>query len=137
MSSSKNARPKWWQLYLVLPLLIVLFILEVRLPFSTTEHEIAQLGILAVIYGLVHLWLRANRSAFYKMDIEKEKLRASRVVKIYEVPRSFANEFEDVYEHRPMFRITDHEIKNTLSDTFEMDTEEHMIDPSKIDVSKN
>jgi hypothetical protein len=138
--TSKARGPNWWQIYLLLPLLVALFLLEMRLPFSETGHEIAQLGILAIIFGLVHLWLRANASALRRMDMEEEKLRASRVVKIYSVPRELANNLEDNEQHHPILNLPDHEIKGLLGNTFELDVDEYPTRKSEYlnkDVSKN
>ncbi|MBI3739803.1 MAG: hypothetical protein HY258_12215 [Chloroflexi bacterium] len=139
--SSKARGPRWWQVYALLPLLVALFLLEMRLPFSEIGHEIAQIGILVIIFGLVHLWLHANASALRRMDMEEGKLRASRVVKIYSVPRELAKNLQNEDKlHHPMFKLPDHEIKGLLGNTFEMDNDETIPDSyghTKNDVSKN
>ncbi len=65
-----TSSPKWWQLYALFPLLILLLVLEHRLPFSAGEHQAAQIGIILLVYGLVHLWLRANEAALAETDEE-------------------------------------------------------------------
>ena len=64
--TSPNNSPKWWQLYLTFPLLIALFVMDHRLKISTPGHQAVQIGIVLLVYGLIHLWLKANRSAFSK-----------------------------------------------------------------------
>ena len=138
--SSKTRGPRWWQLYAMLPLLVGLFLLEMRLPFSETGHVIAQLVILGIIFGLVHLWLRANASALRRMDMEEDRLRASRVIKIYSVPRTLASGSQDDNEQCPMFQLPEGEIKNVLGDTFELDESEYTVDSHgrlKSNISKN
>ena len=60
--------PKWWQLYALFPLLILLLVLEHQLPISAGDHQAAQIGIILLIYGLIHLWLRANALALAETD---------------------------------------------------------------------
>ncbi len=107
---SSNSRPKWWQLYLVFPILIALFIFDHRLKISTRGHEVVQLGILLVVYGLIYWWLKANSSALSRMDQQNY----SRVI-VLQVPN------EDDRNHS-LFQIPNSEIKGVLSNTFEMDT---------------
>ena len=42
--SSETKNPKWWQLYVMLPLLVGLFWPEMQAHLTETEHIIAQLG---------------------------------------------------------------------------------------------
>ncbi len=65
-----TSSPKWWQLYALFPLLVLLLVLEHRLPFSAGEHQAAQIGIILLVYGLVHLWLRGNEAALAETDEE-------------------------------------------------------------------
>jgi hypothetical protein len=111
--SPVSVRPKWWQLYLTFPLLVVLFILERRLNLSTGGHQVVQIGILLLVYGLVHLWLKANSRALSNMEQNqfRETVIISRIP-----PRQLPER-----NKRPMFQFPDVEIKGTLSDTFEME----------------
>ena len=109
------ARPKWWQVYLTLPLLIALFILDNRLRISAREHQAVQIGIIMLVYGLVHLWLKANAAALSNMDQQKFHGTVSVTrIPLHQLP-------EPKNDKRPMFQLTSSEIKGTLSDTFEMD----------------
>jgi hypothetical protein len=65
--SFSNPRPKWWLLYLALPLLIALFMVDHRMRLSPHGHIAFQLGILLLVYGLVYGWLKANAIALRKM----------------------------------------------------------------------
>jgi hypothetical protein len=60
--------PKWWQLYALFPLLVLLLVLEQQLPISAGEHQAVQIGIILLIYGLIHLWLRANAVVLAETD---------------------------------------------------------------------
>lgn len=106
-----NVRPKWWLLYLTFPLLIALFILEERLKLSAGMHQALQIGIVFLVYGMIHWWLKANARAL--SNLEQTQLHESVIIhraSPRRLPRT-----------RPMFVFPDAEIKGTLSDTFEMD----------------
>ena len=114
--STNTARPKWWQVYLTFPLLIALFMLDSRLKLSERGHQAVQIGILLLVYGLVHLWLKANARALSKMD--QRQFHGTVIVTripLQQLP-------EPKTDNCAMFQFTNSEIKGTLSDTFEMET---------------
>ena len=114
--STNYARPKWWQLYLTFPLLIALFVFEIHLKLSERGHQALQIGIILLVYGLVHLWLKANARALSNMD-QRQFHGTVTVTRVpsYQLP-------EPKSDKRPMFQLPNSEIKGILSDTFEMET---------------
>ncbi len=104
----QSVQPKWWQLYLTFPLMVVLFAIEGRLKLSTYARQIAQLGIILLVFGLVHLWLKANEAAMRQMD---------HVQRGYFITYTSAA----LPENKSTARFGDPAIKGVLSDTFEMD----------------
>ncbi len=113
--SSSHLHPKWWQLYLLFPLIIALFSFDFRLKLSPRGHQVVQIGILLVIYGLVHLWLRANAKALSEMDPGRYR-GTIRVIRLYEAQLP-----EPGDDKRPAIQPPDLETEGVLSDTFEMD----------------
>lgn len=131
MLYSKNSRPKWWQLYLTFPLLIALFVLDARLRISVRGHQALQIGILLLVYGLIHLWLKANASALSKTD----QRHSDRTIRVIRVPVSQLPDTDD----RPMFALPASEIKGMLSDTFDVeyiDAEAFPIDEVSQEINK-
>jgi len=121
--SSEKKHPKWWQVYVMLPLLVGLFLPEMQAALTEPEHVIAELGILALIFGFVHLWLRANRSALMNMDEEAGQWR----IRVYQIPPTGPRALDDVEQRTSqprMFQIPVSEIKGVLSDTFEWEAPE-------------
>jgi hypothetical protein len=115
--SSKQRHPKWWQLYIMLPLLVGLFWQEMQAPFTETGHVIAQLGILFLIFGFVQLWMRANRSALMYMDEDEGQWR----IHIYQVPPAQVRSLDDAEgrpKERPMFQIPASDLKGALDEPF-------------------
>jgi hypothetical protein len=112
---NKNyARPKWWQLYLTFPLLIALFVLDHRLELSQSGHIAIQVGILLLVYRLIHLWIKANLKALSGMD---QRQYYGSVI----VTRIPPHQMTDINK-QPMYQLPNSGIKGLLSDTFEMDT---------------
>ena len=114
--TTRTARPKWWQVYLTFPLLIALFILDSRLRFSVRGHQAVQIGIILLVYGLVHLWLKANATALSNMG--QQEFHGTVIVTripLHQLP-------ESKNDNLPMFLLPRSEIKGILSDTFEMET---------------
>ena len=114
MTSSKNLRPKWWQLYLTFPLLIALLAVDTRLKISVRGHQAVQIGILVLFFALIHLWLRSNASALAGMGQRPERSR----ITVIRVPVS---RLPDTEVHS-LLELPASEIKGVLSDTFEVDT---------------
>jgi hypothetical protein len=118
---TQNVRPKWWQLYLALPLLVGLFLVDFRLELSARGHQIVQIGIIIFVYALVHLWLKANESALRKMDTP----RHGTIITILQFP------LPDKNRNQPLLQLPETEIKGVLGDTFEMDSTKTEIFPMK------
>jgi|GEM_PF-956534 len=115
--SSQHARPKWWQVYLALPLLVVLLTVDSRLKISTRGHQAVQIAIILLIYGLMHLWVKANAQALREMD-QPPHGQGIRTVHIGPYPLSDSRKVST--EHLVLL-LPDSEIKGLLNDTFEMD----------------
>ena len=114
--SSLNPRPKWWQLYLTFPLLIMLFMVDHRMRLSQRGHVVVQIGIVLLVYGLIHLWLKANAVALSKMD--RDQYRGT--IRVIRLPLV---ELPDVgVDKRRILQLSHSEITGLLSDTYEMDT---------------
>jgi hypothetical protein len=111
---SPEKKPKWWQLYLSFPLLIALFVMDHRLKVSTVGHEAVQIGILLLVYGCIHAWLKANARALSGMD-QRQVHGKFRVIEIPPYPLPAGQ------DKRPLFQLPDSEVKGVLADTFEMD----------------
>jgi hypothetical protein len=112
--SSNFTRPKWWQLYLTFPLLIALFTEDNRLKLSARGHQVLQIGIVLLVYGFVHLWLKTNETALSKMD---QRQFDGTVI----VTRASQYQLPDIFDERPIIQSSKPETKVILSDTFEMD----------------
>lgn len=116
--STQYAHPKWWQVYLTVPLLIALFALDSRLKLSVRGHQAVQIGIILFAYGLIRLWIKANAKALSEMD----QARYGGWVRVIKIPPYQLPDMADVNKKHPILQLPDSELKGMLSDTFEMDT---------------
>ena len=64
--NKEKRRPAWSQLWLLLPLLAVLATVEVRVPLSPTGHQLVEVAIVLVVFGLAALWIRVNAAAMVR-----------------------------------------------------------------------
>jgi hypothetical protein len=109
--NAQNVHPKWWQLYLLLPLLVGLFMVDFRLKLSTRGHQIVQIGILLFVYWLVHLWLKANEAAQQSAENSQHPV----IITYVQTP------LPNKRKTKPSLQLPNSEIKGLLDNTFEMD----------------
>jgi hypothetical protein len=67
--STAVRRPRWWILYLAMPLGAGLFWLEARAPLFGGWHRAAQVGVVLVVFGVVELWRICNVAALIHEDV--------------------------------------------------------------------
>lgn len=63
--------PRWWQAWVPLLLLGVLLVLEPQAPLGIRGHQIVQLAIVLLMFGVVIYWLRCNRGALVNEAYER------------------------------------------------------------------
>ena len=112
--SPSSLHPKWWKLYLTFPLLIAMFVLDSRLRIPARGHQAVQLGIVLLIYGLIHLWLKANRSALTG-EVQEQPVK---IYKVIEFPPAGSPELEG--GKKSILQLSDSEIHGLLGDGMEM-----------------
>jgi hypothetical protein len=82
----RQSRPKWWQLFLALPVLAAFAVIDTRMHVSSGGHQAIQFAALLSTAGWVRTWLRGNASALRHMD-EDSRAR-SMVVHTYALPQT-------------------------------------------------
>jgi hypothetical protein len=68
----RKLKPNWWLLYLTVPLMIGLLILEGRLSSPPLVHQIMELGIVVVSFGLMAVWVQANAGALQEEATDRD-----------------------------------------------------------------
>lgn len=67
---NNHVRPNWLILILLSGIILRLFWLEVKAPFSQAGHIWAEIGLALLLYGVVAGWLKVNELAFTMEDRE-------------------------------------------------------------------
>lgn len=66
----KTRKANWWLLYATVPLMIIALVIESRMTYTQTTHQVAEIGIVIVAFGLMALWVQANRAAVEREESE-------------------------------------------------------------------
>ena len=56
----KRPQPTWWQLYLLIPIMGLLMIVEHLAPLPGVSDQLVDLGIIALVFGAMLFWLKRN-----------------------------------------------------------------------------
>lgn len=103
-----HARTKWWQLYLIILLFVVLFLFDGRLNISPGVHKAVQIAIVVFIYVLIGLWIKVNAKAFRESDASQY---TGSITVFHFHPKSSTSTVIEEHGHRPMLPSPDsHEI---------------------------
>jgi hypothetical protein len=102
-----SIRPAWWFLYLSIALVLGLFWIEAKLPFSTTGHTWAEVGLVFILFGLVMVWLNSNEAGLISEEWERyKKTTCSNAVDIPQTRRSKPSiRKDDSCPHDPNLRL--------------------------------
>lgn len=119
ISAKRKQKPYWWQLYIMLPVLIGLFLGEMQLGLTGAANVIAQLGILFLVYASIHAWIRANHRALMEPDEQPGEWH----FKVYEIRSADLGRALDAAERhaeRPLLQLPAAELKGVLGSTFDL-----------------
>ncbi len=70
----QRPKPKGWQLFALLPIMVGLLVLEAQAALSTEMHRIAQFLIVIAFLGAAWLWARVNEAATIAENASKIRL---------------------------------------------------------------
>ena len=80
----KNRKAAWWQLFALLFILAVLFLLEYRDPIPGVSPDAVDIAVFVLFVGGAALWINRNGQALRSYGVPEDELRTSMVVKVYE-----------------------------------------------------
>lgn len=69
-----QSKPKWWQLFALLPMMIGLLVLEAQAALSPEMHRVAQFLIVIAFFSAVGLWVRVTEAATIAENASKIRL---------------------------------------------------------------
>jgi hypothetical protein len=72
-----NGHPRWWQTWVTVILFGLGSLWIATAPLSEVGHQEADLAAIALLYGLLFLWLRANRGAWLSETYDQRSQEAT------------------------------------------------------------
>ena len=93
-----KSRPQWWQMYLLVPLMIVLLVMESKMASPLPVHRFLQFGIVVVTFGLMALWVHMNQVTLSNEGFEKQTwiLEPDLKPKVLQDPDTLPEEWADL-----------------------------------------
>ena len=70
--NTQNRHPRWWQLSLLVPLMLGLLLVDAHMRLSAWEHQTIEVGVVLLMYGAMACWLWANQAAL-ESETKQEK----------------------------------------------------------------
>ncbi|MBI5303525.1 MAG: hypothetical protein HY868_15430 [Chloroflexi bacterium] len=67
----KSRKPAWWQLYLVIPVVIGLGLSEELTPLPGVSREIVFAAIIALMFSAMFAWVQFNRGRLEWYEMER------------------------------------------------------------------
>lgn len=79
----KRRRASWWQVFALVPIMLVLLIGESQLAIPQWAHTIVEIAIVLLTFGEMLLWIRANETALWNESLGEDDWEALKVT-VYE-----------------------------------------------------
>jgi hypothetical protein len=80
----KTRKPAWWQLYVLVPIMSVLLVLEHLAPLPRVSDQAVDAGIVLVAFGAMLVWSHLNAGLLEWNDMERYKRQSQINVTVYE-----------------------------------------------------
>lgn len=80
----QNRKPAWWQLYLLVPIMGVLLLLEFLEPLPGVSPQLVFAGIVVLIFGAMLVWVHLNGGLLERYDADKGEPSQELKVTVYE-----------------------------------------------------
>ena len=89
---NKERKPAWWQLYILVPVMLGLILVEQLDPLPGIASEFVDLSVVVLTFGTMLAWMRINSGLIEYDEMEKdESLRDLRIT-IYDPQADTSNE---------------------------------------------
>ncbi|MCL4395393.1 MAG: hypothetical protein M1482_11440 [Chloroflexi bacterium] len=70
---NRSRKPAWWLLYLTVPLMLTLLIVDGHLPIPAVAQQIMEPGIVVAGFGLMALWVHGNQGTLMDEEMARER----------------------------------------------------------------
>ena len=71
--SNKEHKPAWWQLYILVPVMLGLILVEQLHPLPGIAAEIVDLSVVVLTFGAMLAWMRINSGLIEYDEMEKDE----------------------------------------------------------------
>jgi hypothetical protein len=80
----KSRKPKWWQLYLLVPLMFVLFAAEHWIPLPGVSPDLADAGIVVFTFVAMLGWVHVNGGLLEWYEVDQDRSYYDLKITVYE-----------------------------------------------------
>lgn len=98
----QNRKPAWWQLFLIVPVMLGLSLLEARHPVPGIAPELADMLLVLLSFSAMLAWVQTNLSVIEHEEIDKYKLQHNLKVTVYEPETARTEESNNLEVWQPM-----------------------------------
>jgi hypothetical protein len=101
----QQQKPAWWQLYLIVPIMVGLAVLESKFSLPGISSELADLLIVFFAFSAMFVWVQINRGLIEYDEIQKDRSLDHLKVTVYEPPAQTEDEEKDQEHWQPNLSI--------------------------------
>jgi hypothetical protein len=80
----QNRKPAWWQLFLLVPIMFVLLILEHYVPLPGVSAEIVDAGIVVLTFAAMLVWVHVNGGLLEQYEVDSDQASQDLKITVYE-----------------------------------------------------
>ena len=89
---NKERKPAWWQLYILVPVMLGLILIEQLDPLPGISPEIADVSVVVLTFGTMLAWMRINSGLIEYDEMEKDESLRYLKITIYDPQSDTSNE---------------------------------------------
>jgi hypothetical protein len=90
--SNKEHKPAWWQLYILVPVMIGLILVEQLDPLPGIASEIIDLSVVVLTFGTMLAWMWINSGLIEFEEMEKDESLCYLNITLYDPQTDTSNE---------------------------------------------
>ncbi len=72
-----KVKPAWWQLYILIPLMVGLVVLEQAMPVPGLAPQLVDVSIVLMVFGGMILWVQSNADRLQDHYMKQEELSST------------------------------------------------------------
>ena len=85
-------KPAWWQLYILVPVMLGLILVEQLDPLPGIASEIVDLSVVVLTFGAMWAWMRINSGLVESDEMEKDESLRDLKITLYDPQADTSND---------------------------------------------